>query len=109
MTNFLRPVAATALRKSGVEPGVHGGPVDDVVVREQLGHFRHERTRERILGDRREHGRNLEQLRRLGEDLDVVEEYQAIVRLHALIHGGLIVDQGDGAVLRGEHLEFGHL
>jgi hypothetical protein len=29
-----------------------------------------------------------------------------VVRLHALIHRRLMVDQGDGAVLRGEHFEF---
>jgi len=31
-----------------------------------------------------------------------------IVRLHALIHRRLIVDEGDRMILRGEHLEFRH-
>jgi hypothetical protein len=40
--------------------------------------------------------------------LNVVERFQSIVRLNALVHPRLIVD-GNGAVLRGQHFEFGHL
>jgi hypothetical protein len=41
--------------------------------------------------------------------LNVVERFQSIVRLNALVHRRLIVDHGNGAVLRGQHFEFGHL
>jgi hypothetical protein len=40
--------------------------------------------------------------------LNVVERFQSIV-LSALVHRRLIVDHGNGAVLRGQHFEFGHL
>ena len=41
----------------------------------------------------------LNNLALFAEDLDVVEGYQAIVRLDALVHRGLIVDQCDRTVL----------
>jgi hypothetical protein len=47
---------------------------------------------------------NPEQLCGLGQDLDIVERHQPIMRLHALIHGRLIVDERDRAVLGRQHL-----
>src|SRR5580692_8905260 len=61
-----------SLAKVWIQPPVYGGSVDHFMRRKQLGHFRHERTREGVLCDRRNYGGNAEQLCGLGEDLYVV-------------------------------------
>jgi hypothetical protein len=53
------------LTENRIEPSVHRRAIDDVVLRKQLGHFRHERPGERVLGHRGNDGGNFEQLRRL--------------------------------------------
>ena len=50
-----------------------------------------------------ENGRNLEELRSFCKNLDVVQCDKTIVRLDALEHRGLKIDQRDGAVLRRQH------
>src|SRR5580704_16368232 len=70
---------ATGLRNSlaevRVQPPVHGGSVNHFMRRKQLGHFRHKGTGEGVLRDRRNYGGNAKELRGLGEDLYVVENY----------------------------------
>ena len=89
---------------SRVKPGVHRGPVDDGVVGEQLGHFRHERTENESLATVVSTVGILNS-RRLGEDLDVVEGISG----RAIGRPGtwrLIVDQRDCTVLGGSISSF---
>jgi hypothetical protein len=60
---------------------------------------------EKVRGDRRNHRRNAEQLGGLCQNLGIIERHQPIVRLDALVHRRLEVDQGDRVVLRGEQVE----
>src|SRR5580658_8378568 len=58
---LLAPCRMGGLAKARVEPGVHRRAIDDRALRKQTDHLRHEWTRERVRGDRRNHGWDLEE------------------------------------------------
>jgi hypothetical protein len=51
----------------------------------------------------------IKSLAALPKKMNVIERFQSIVRLNALVHRWLIVGHGNGVVLRGQHFEFGRL
>ena len=94
--------------KFRVEPGIHRRAVDDGMPWEQAGDLWHERSGKRILRYRCDDRRDTEELGSLPENLDIVKGHETIVRLHALIHRRLKVDESDRMVLWVQHFELGH-
>src|SRR6266446_664213 len=94
--------------KFRVEPGIHRSAVDEGVPGEKRTDLRHERSGKRILRYRCDDRRDAEELGGLRQNLDIVKGHQTVVRLHALIHRRLIVDESDRMVLWAQHFELGH-
>src|SRR5208282_5437736 len=91
-----------------IEPCIHRGAVDDCVLGKQFCDFRHEQARKRVGLDRRNNGRDAEQLGRLRQDLNIVESDDPVMRLNALVHRGLVVDERNRMILRAKHIEVRH-
>ena len=88
-----------------VVPGVHGGALQRRLAGEHIQQFRVREARERFGFDRRDGGRDVEDLGRLGEPDDIVLHRLAVHRLHAKSHLRLVVDDDELTVLGRQYFE----
>src|SRR5262249_4076631 len=85
-----------------VFPGVRGGAVGDLRVREGFGDFIKQRTREGVLRNRRDDRGDIETLRRGRENPRIRAQIGYVDRLGVERHLGLMIDEDQAMILRAE-------